>query len=215
MRTALVYKLLIADDHAVVRKGIIQILQGHPDLVVDGEVASGPELLDRVQDQQWDGVIMDLNMPGTNGLDVLKHLRATHPELPILVLSMHPEDQYATRMLRAGASGYLTKESVPDQLVHAIRQVCAGGTYLSPTLRGQTAVADGAHPACAPHELLSDREFQVLRMLATGMTPTQIAAALELSVKTVTTYRARMLDKMHMESSAELMRYAIKAGLVD
>jgi two-component system invasion response regulator UvrY len=209
------YRLLVADDHAVVRKGIVQILEGASDLSVQGEATNGMELIDLVRKQEWDAVIMDLTMPGLSGLDLLKQLHAIRPNLRILVLSVAPEDQYALRMLRSGASGYLTKESVPSELVNAIRKVCAGGRYVSQHLAEELTYSLGADAEHAPHESLSDREFEVLRLMATGLTPTAIAEKLCVSIKTVSTYRARMLEKMRMKTSAELVRYAIKAGLVD
>jgi two-component system invasion response regulator UvrY len=209
------HKLLVADDHAIVRKGIIQVLQDSPDLLVQGEAASGAEVLERVRAEDWDGVVMDLSMPGTSGLDLIKQLRALRPRLPILVLSVHPEDQYALRVLKAGAGGYLTKESVPDELVRAIRKVCAGGRYVSAELAERLAFSMGADVERAPHEQLSDREFQVLRLMASGLTPTEISERLCLSVKTVSTYRTRLLEKLRLRTSAELVRYAVQAGLVE
>jgi len=208
-------RLVVADDHAVVRKGIIQILNATPDLVVGGEASSGVELMELVRTQPWNATIMDLGMPGSSGLDLLKQLRSMRPGLPILILSVQPEDQYAVRMLRAGAAGYLTKESVPDELVTAVRKICSGGRYVSSGLAEQLAFAANADDPRPPHEVLSDREFEVLRLLASGLTPTEISEKLFLSIKTVSTYRARLLDKMHMRTNAELMKYAIKAGLAE
>lgn len=211
----LVYRLLVADDHAVVRKGMIQMLLDCPDLSVEGEAASGPELLEQVQWGEWDAVVTDLNMPGSNGIDLVKQLRALRPRLPILVLSVHPEDQYALRLLKAGVAGYMTKESVPEELVMAIRRVCSGGRYISPTLAEQLMGAFGEDVERPMHERLSDREFQVLRLMAAGLAPTEISEQLGLSVKTVSTYRTRILEKFDMHSSAELVRYALQMGLVD
>jgi DNA-binding NarL/FixJ family response regulator len=208
-------QLLIADDHAVVRKGIIHILRGEPDITVGGEAASGDEVLQMLAAGSWHALVMDMNMPGVCGLELLKILREQHPQLPVLILSVHPEDQYAVRVIRAGASGYLTKASMPDELVRAIRKVCSGGKYVSESVAEQLAHAMGADLGHPPHQLLSDREFQVLRLMAAGMTPTQIAEKLQISIKTVTTYRARILEKLQMKNSAQLVRYALMEGLVE
>lgn len=209
------YSLLVADDHAVVRKGMIQILQEASDLKVEGEASSGAELLELLRHHKCDAIVTDLSMPGTSGIDLLKQLRAQHPALPVLILSVHPEDQYALRLLRAGAAGYLTKDSVPEELVNAIRKVCAGGKYVSSALAERLVFAMGSDSEQAPHETLSDREFQVLRLMASGLSPAEISENLCLSVKTVSTYRARILEKMGMRTNAELVRYALEAGLVD
>lgn len=210
---SLLRRLVVADDHAVVRKGIVQILQDADDLSVQGEAATGAELIELLRDQSWDAAILDLSMPGMNGLDLLKQIRALQPSLPVLILSVHPEDQYAVRALRAGAAGYLTKESAPNDLVNAVRKICAGGRYVSETLAEQLAFDLDEDTERPLHERLSDREFQVLRLLADGFTPTAISEKLSLSVKTVSTYRTRLLDKMGMKTTAELMKYAIKTGL--
>jgi DNA-binding NarL/FixJ family response regulator len=204
---------VVADDHAVVRKGIVQILQDGGDFSVQGEAATGTELLELLGSQGWDAAILDLSMPGISGLDLLKQVRALQPNMPVLILSVHPEDQYAVRMLRAGASGYLTKESAPNDLVAAVRKICAGGRYVSEALAEQLAFELDADTERPPHERLSDREYQVLRLLSEGLTPTAISEQLCLSVKTVSTYRTRLLEKMGMKNNAELMKYAIKAGL--
>jgi len=206
-------RLVVADDHAVVRKGIIQILQDAEDLSVQGEASTGAELLSMLNEQAWDAAILDLNMPGINGLDLLKQVRAMQPTLPVLILSVHPEDQYAVRMLRAGAAGYLNKESAPNDLVSAVRKICSGGRYVSENLAEQLAFVLDTDTERPPHERLSDREFQVLRLLAEGLTPTAISEKLCLSVKTVSTYRTRLLEKMGMKTNAEVMKYAIRAGL--
>lgn len=208
-------KILVADDHAVVRKGIIQVLKPASDLSVAGEASSGPELLDKLRAQEWDALIMDLHMPGISGLDLLKQVHAIRPGLPVLILTVQPEDIYARRLLQAGASGYLTKESVADELLTAVRKICAGGRYVSPSLAEQLAFSFNADVQRPPHEQLSDREFEVLRLLASGMTPTEIADKLCLSVKTISTYRTRILEKMNMRTNADLMKYALKAGLVE
>jgi two-component system invasion response regulator UvrY len=208
-------RALIADDHAVVRQGLKQILGDTPEMVVAGEATNGQEVLDKVRAETWDVVVLDISMPDRSGLDVLKQLRSERPKLPVLVLSMHSEDQYAVRVLKAGASGYLTKDSAPDELVKAIRKVVSGGTYVSSFLAEKLAFEIGTDSSRLPHETLSDREFQVLRLIAAGKSVTEIAAELYLSVKTVSTYRARMLEKMNLGTNAELMHYAMQNHLID
>jgi len=207
-------RILIADDHAVVRKGLVQIISETLDLKVTAEASSGLEVLDRVREQPFDVVVLDLNMPDQSGLDTLKQLKAEHPDLPVLVLSMYGEEQYAVRVLRAGASGYLTKESAPDQLVHAVRKVAAGRKYVSAAVADRLLDLLDTDADQPLHSSLSDREFQVMRLLAGGKTVTEIAETLSLSVKTVSTYRARVLEKMNMKSNAELARYALENELI-
>jgi len=207
-------RVLIADDHAVVRKGLGQIISETLDIQVAAEAASGPEVLDLARRQAFDVVVLDLSMPGQSGLDVLKQLRAEHPALAVLVLSMHAEDQYAIRVLKAGAAGYLTKESAPDELVKAIRRVAGGGKYMSPEVAEALLFHLEADAEGPLHATLSDREFQVMRLLASGKTVSEIADDLSLSVKTISTYRTRVLEKMHMKSNAELTHYAIKNELI-
>lgn len=208
-------KVLIADDHAVVRQGLKQILGEIPDMAVAGEATTGPEVLDQARALDWDVLVLDITLPERSGFDVLLELRAERPDRPVLVLSMHAEDQYARRMLKAGAAGYLTKESVPEELVQAIRKVVGGGMYISPALAEKLARELGAPSDGDAHETLSDREFQVLRLIATGKTVTQIAEALSLSVKTVSTYRSRILQKMNLHTNADLIHYAIQHGLIE
>ena len=208
-------RALIADDHAVVRQGLKQILGDTPEMVVAGEATNGQEVLDKVRAETWDVVVLDISMPDRSGLDILKQLRAERPKLPVLVLSMHSEDQYVLRVLKAGASGYLTKDSAPDELVKAIRKVVSGGRYVSSFLAEKLAFEVGTDSSRLPHETLSDREFQVLRLIAGGKSVTEIAAELYLSVKTVSTYRARMLEKMNLTTNAELIHYAIQNHLID
>jgi DNA-binding NarL/FixJ family response regulator len=208
-------KILIADDHAVVRRGLKQILGEEPDMAVFGEARNAEEVLKNVREQNWDIVILDITMAGRSGLDVLKELKHTRPKLPVLFLSIHPEDQYAVRVLKAGAAGYMTKESAPEELVKAIRKVLRGGKYISPSLAEKLAFdleTDSEKPL---HESLSDREYQVMCMIASGKTVKDIAEALYLSVKTISTYRERILGKMKMKTNAELTHYAIKNRLVD
>lgn len=206
--------LLIADDHSIVRRGLRQILEETPDLQVGGEAANGREVMEKVRARSWDALVLDLAMPGASGLDVLKQVKEHSPSLPVLILSMHEQDQYAARALKAGASGYLPKESAPEELVNAIRRICAGGKYLTVEqvlkLGCLSRNADGQ----LPHESLSDREFQVLRLIASGKAVSQIGIELKLSVKTVSTYRMRLLEKMRLKNNAELTHYGVKNGLV-
>jgi len=207
-------RVLIADDHPIVRQGLKQILAEAPDIVVKGEACNGTEALEKVRTARWDVVVLDITMPGISGLDLLKQVKSEQPKLPVLVLSMHPEEQYAVRVLRAGASGYLTKDSAPDQLMSAIRKVAKGGRYVSPSLAEQLAYDLDAGSEKPLHKNLSDREFQVLCLIASGKTVTEIAEELALSVKTISTYRARLLEKMNMTRTAQLTNYGIKNGLV-
>jgi two-component system invasion response regulator UvrY len=208
-----VINVLIADDHAILRGGLKEILVKELEGVVCGEAMDAQEVLAQVQNHNWDLVILDVTMPGRSGLDVLRELKVVRPKLPVLILSMHPEDQYGRRMLRAGASGYLEKENAPEELIKAIRKVLAGGRYVSPAL-AETLAFD-LNDDRPSHETLSDREFEVLRMIASGRTVTEIAEQLHLSVTTVSTYRARLLEKMNMATTAELIRYALRNYIVD
>lgn len=208
-------KILIADDHPVVRKGLKEIIEEIPDMVVGSEASNGQEALEKVRKSDFDIVVLDISMPGISGLDILKQLKSEKPELSILVLSMYPEEQYAVRVLRAGASGYLTKESAPEELIAAIRKASKGGKYISSSLAEKLAFdleTDAEKPL---HETLSDREYQVMRMIASGKTGKEIGEELFLSIKTISTYRARILEKMEMKSNAELTHYALKQGLVE
>jgi DNA-binding NarL/FixJ family response regulator len=206
-------RILIADDHAILRGGLKEILVKQLDDVVCGEAMDAQEVFAQIQNGKWDLVILDVTMPGRSGLDVLRELRTLRPKLPVLILSMHPEDQYGKRMLRAGASGYLEKENAPEELIKAIRKVLAGGRYVSPTLAEKLAF--DINEDLPVHEVLSDREFEVLRMIASGTTVTEIAEQLHLSVTTVSTYRARILEKVNLATSAELIRYALRHHIVD
>ncbi len=208
-------RILLVDDHPIVRQGIKQVLSGafHPALV--GEAANAEEGLNEARNTDWDVMVLDLTLPGISGLDLLKDLRRERPTLPVLVLSMHPPDQFARRAMNAGASGYLTKDSAPTELVKAISEVMAGRRYLNPAVIEELVIHQQPEHGHRPHEVLSDREYQVLRMIASGLTVSQVAARLSLSVKTVSTYRARVLEKMNMKTTAELMHYGIQHGLVD
>jgi len=208
-------KILIADDHPIVRAGLKQILAEASDIEVTAEAGDGHDLLRLIRKGGIDVVLLDITMPGLTGLDALKQIKVENPDLPILILSMHPEDQYGIRVLKAGAGGYLMKSAAPDQLVGAIRKVYRGGKYVSPSLAEKMAFGLQTGASGLPHEVLSDREYQVLCMIASGKTVKDIAAELALSEKTVSTYRARILEKMNMKSNAELTHYAIKLDLVD
>jgi DNA-binding NarL/FixJ family response regulator len=206
-------RVFVADDHAVVRRGVLQILEDSPDIVVAGEAGGGRETLRGVQETDPDVLLLDIAMPDGGGLEVLAQLRSLQPDLRILILSMYPEKQYAVRALRAGAAGYLTKESAPEELVAAIRKVAQGGTYVSQSLAEKLAGELKGEAPKEQHEALSDREYQVVRLLAAGKTVSEIAADLSLSVKTVSTYRARILEKLRLKSTAEVIRYALEQGL--
>lgn len=208
-------KVLIVDDHPVVRMGIKQILADEPDIATTMEATSVSEMMEYVRKEDWSVIVLDITLPDRSGLEALKDVKAMRPELPVLILSMHPEDQYAVRVLKAGASGYVTKESAADELAKALRKVVSGGRYISSTLAEKLAIAVGGDYDKQPHETLSDREFQVMFLIASGKKPAEIADELLLSVKTVSTYRARVLEKMHMANNAELTYYAVKNNLIE
>ncbi len=208
-------RVLLADDHAIFRRGLKEILSEEFPRLVVGESRTGAETLEVASKQNWDIVILDINMPDKNGMDILGDLKRIKPKLPVLLLSVHPEEQFARRALKGGAAGYLTKESVPEEIRKAVRRGLSGGRYVSSNLAEKLADdlrADADKPL---HELLSDREFQVLRMIASGKTVKEIGNEIFLSVKTVGTYRARILVKTGMKTNAELIRYAIQHHLVD
>jgi two-component system, NarL family, invasion response regulator UvrY len=208
-------KILIADDHAIVREGLKLIISEVPDMEVVAEAGSGPETVSLIHDGKCDLVLLDISMPGSNGIEVLKSIKREVPELPVLILSMYPEEQYAIRALRAGASGYLTKDEPSEQLLAAIRKAVAGGHYVSSSLAETLASSIDEKTSKLPHELLSDREYQVFQMIASGVSSREIADSMTLSIKTVSTYRARVLGKMNMKSNAHLTRYAVQHGLID
>jgi DNA-binding NarL/FixJ family response regulator len=208
-------KILIADDHAIVRRGLKQIVSEQPDMIVGGEAENARDVLEMVRSNNWNVIVLDINMPGRSGLEVLKELKREHPKLPVLVLSVHSEDQYGIRMLKAGAAGYLTKDSAPDELVRAIRKVNRGGRYVSPSLAETLVLELGVETDGPRHKTLSDREYQVMMMIASGKTVSEIGQELSLSVKTISTYRARVLDKMRMRTNAELTHYAIQNRLLN
>ncbi len=206
-------KILIADDHAIVRLGIRQILADAFKRSTFGEVSTGQEALESVWREPWDAVVLDVTMPGRGGLEVLKEIKRSRPNLPVMILSMHPEDQFAVRLLKAGASGYMTKESASAELVGAMHKAMAGGRYVSPALAEKMADFIGTDVQTQPHERLSDREFLILRLIASGKPVGAIARELGLSVKTVSTYRARLLQKMGLKNNAELVHYAFQHRL--
>jgi two-component system, NarL family, invasion response regulator UvrY len=207
-------RILLADDHAVVRQGVKQILAEAFAQATFGEARNAHELLALVGSERWDIVVLDLNLPDSNGLEALKQIKQDHPQLPVLILSMYPEDQYAVRTIRAGAAGYLNKESAPEELVQAIRKVSQGGQYISATVADEL-VLNARHEDDQPlYKHLSDREYQVLCLIASGKEVKEISTELGLSTKTISTYRARLLDKMNMKTNAELTYYAIHNGLV-
>jgi two-component system invasion response regulator UvrY len=210
-----VIRVLITDDHAVVRSGLKEIVMRELPDAVCGEAEDAQQVVVQVQSQVWDLVILDINMPGRSGIEVLRDLKRTHPKLPVLVLSMHPEGQYGTRLLKAGASGYMNKDVAPEELIKAIRRVLAGGRYVSSALAEKLALDLNKDVDRPLHETLSDREFEVLRMIASGKTVSAIGKDLHLSVPTVSTYRARILLKMNMTTTAELMQYGLRNHLVD
>ncbi len=209
-------RVVVADDHPVVLRGIKHILGETPDILVVAEAVTGQEVLDKIGTHACDAIVLDLSMPGCgDGLDLLKELKHERPDIPILVLSMHSEDQFAIRTLKAGASGYLVKESAADRLVEAVRTVAANRKYISPALAERLVNGLRAAPATLPHECLSDREYHVLRLIAGGRTVSEVARELSLSVKTISTYRSRILNKMRLRTNAELVVYAVRNHLPD
>jgi two-component system invasion response regulator UvrY len=207
-------KILLIDDHAVVRQGLKLILADHIRNAKFGEARNAHEALARVAKDNWDVAVLDITMPGRNGWEVLREIKRLRPKLPVLVLSMHPEDQFAVRMLKNGAAGYLTKESAGEELAGAINKVVSGGRYVSPSLAERMAAYLDIDVQKSPHERLSDREFQIMRMMASGKQVSQVARELALSVQTISTYRARILEKMDLKNNAEMTRYAIEKELL-
>jgi len=208
-------RILIADDHAIVREGLKQIVQQTSDIIVVDEASNAAETIEKVRRLQLDILLLDISMPGRSGLDVLLELKRDFPQLPVLILSLHPEDQYALRMLKAGASGYVTKESASDELVQAIRKVAQGGRYMSTTLAERLIFDMVQDNSALPHELLSNREFQVFRLIAAGKTVKEIGDELSLSVKTISTNRTRIIEKMGLRNNSEFTQYAIKHKLLE
>lgn len=208
-------RVLVADDHPLLRNGLKQIFSQESDFAQPGEAGNCDQVLEMLAQPDWDVLILDITMPGRGGLEILRDIRRMRPEMPVLVLSMHPEDQFAVRAIKSGASGYLSKTEAAHEVVPAIRKILTGKKYVSENLAEMLANALDSDMERAPHESLSDREFQVLCKIASGKTVSQIAAEVTLSVKTVSTYRARVLEKMNMHNNAELTRYAIQKNLVD
>ena len=209
-------RVLVSDDHAVLRTGVTKILMHGLEGVVCGEAGNAEEILEQVQNHEWDLVILDINMPGRSGIEVLREIRRLRPGLPVLVLSMHAEDQYGKRVLRTGASGFMNKNVAPEELIKAVHKVLSGGRYVSPALAEKLAFdLTSANAGQAAHEALSEREFEVLRLIASGKTVSEIAETIHLSVATVSTYRARILLKMNMTTTVELIRYGLENRLVD
>jgi DNA-binding NarL/FixJ family response regulator len=208
-------RVLVADDHAIVRRGLKQILTAEPDMSVVGEARDGVEALEFARKHACDVVVLDVSMPGPSGLEVLKDLKRERPKLPVLVLSIHPEDQLAIRVLKAGGAGYMTKETAPEELVKAVRRVVAGGRYVSARLAEKMAMALESDSDKPRHETLSDREYEVMCLIASGKSVSEIAARLSLSVKTISTYRSRILEKMDLPNNAALTHYAIQNRLVE
>jgi DNA-binding NarL/FixJ family response regulator len=206
-------RVLIADDHAVVRKGLQQMAKEQAPFIEMVEAATGQEVLDKINESAWDCLVLDISMPGRNGLDVLHEVHHCRPDLPVLILSMHPEEQYAVRVLKAGAAGYMNKEAALDELVGAIQRVVNGGRYVSPALAERLALGLSGDLDKLPHETLSDREYTVLVMIGAGKSVSEIGDELGLSVKTISTYRSRILEKMEMKTNADLIRYVIDNNL--
>jgi DNA-binding NarL/FixJ family response regulator len=208
-------KVLVVDDHAILRRGLIEILTREFKGAVCGEAGNAEQVLSQIEQNNWQLVILDLSMPGRSGIDVLADLKRMRPKLPVLVLSTYPEDRYGKRMIKAGASGYLCKDSVPEELIRAMRKVLAGGVYVSAALAEKWALELREESSQPLHDTLSNRELEVLRMIASGKTVSQIAEQLHLSVTTISTFRARILEKMNMTTTAELISYALRNNLVD
>lgn len=215
MTSPKVIRVFIVDDHAIVREGLKQILVDTPDLVVAGDAETGHEAIQLARQGKYDVLLLDISMPDRSGIDVLKQIKKESPDIAVLMLSMHREDQYAIRSLKSGAAGYLNKQSAPAELVVAIREVIAGRKYISTALAQELANQVGGNHQSAAHETLSDREYQTMTMIASGKCVSDIAEELNLSVKTVSMYRARLLQKMKLKNNAELMHYAMKNKLVE
>ena len=208
-------RVLLADDHNIVRAGLKELLSGAEDITVAGEATNGHEVLERIRGAEYDVAVLDMTMPGRSGIELIRLVKSEKPRLKILTLSMHSEEQYAVRALRAGASGYLTKETAPDELIAAIRRIAAGGAYVTPETAQRLALDAHRDSEAPPHTLLSDREFQVFRMIANGESVGQAAKRLALSVKTVSTHKTRIMQKMGLANQTELIRYALEHKLLD
>ena len=207
-------RVLIVDDHAIVRRGLREVLSDEFQEAAFGEASDARQAMEQLRKKEWDVALLDIALPGKSGLDLLKELKAEWPKLPVLVVSAHPEDQFAVRVLKAGAGGYMTKESAPEDLAKAVRKILAGGRYVSSALAEKLAMGVTKDPTRTPHETLSDREYEVMSRIAWGKTVTEIAEELSLSAKTISTYRTRVLEKLGVKNSAEIVQYAIRNGLV-
>jgi DNA-binding NarL/FixJ family response regulator len=208
-------RVLLADDHAIVRAGLRELLADTEDIEVAGEASNGQDVMAQARAQEFDVAVLDMSMPGRSGIELIKQLKGERPNLRILVLSMHSEHQYAVRAVKAGASGYLTKDTAADQLVAAIRRIAGGGAYVTPETAERLVLDSGPGSDAAPHSLLSDREFQVFQLIASGRSITEIAQQLSLSVKTVSTHKTRIMEKMRLSNQSELIRYAIDNKLIE
>ncbi|MDB5742004.1 MAG: two component transcriptional regulator, LuxR family [Polaromonas sp.] len=208
-------RIVIADDHAIVREGLKRIITSADDMAVVGEAADGTEVMQQVRESEFDLLVLDLSMPGRSGMELIKLIRGEKPKLKILVLSMHEELQYAVRAIKSGASGYLTKESAPTQLMQVLRKIAAGGAFISSGVAEQLALGSMMGGTAAVHEKLTDREFEVFRLIAIGMSVTDIAMRLNLSAKTISTHKANLMQKMNLQNQSELIRYAIKHGVTE
>ncbi len=208
-------RVLIADDHVILREGLKQILSACSDIIVDGEAGNGVEALKALRQGEWNVLILDMSMPGRSGIELIRQIRAEHPRLPILILSMHKEDQYAVRTLKAGASGYLSKDSASSQLVAAIRKVAGGGIFINTDIAEKLALSLRPESDALPHTLLSDREYQVFLLLTQGMSISEIADNLKLSIKTASTHKTHIMQKMNVQSLVTLIKYAIRHDLID
>ncbi len=208
-------RIVIADDHAIVREGLKRIITSADDMEVVGEAADGTQVMQHVRESDFDVLVLDLSMPGRSGMELIKLVRGEKPKLRILVLSMHEELQYAVRAIRSGASGYLTKESAPMQLIQVLRKIAAGGAFISTDVAEQLALGSMLGGTAAVHEMLTDREFEVFRLIAIGMSVTEIAGRLNLSAKTISTHKANLMQKMNLQNQSELIRYAIKHGITE
>jgi two-component system invasion response regulator UvrY len=207
-------RVLIVDDHAIIRRGLREVLSDEFRGTVVGEASDAEQAFEHLRKTEWDIALLDITLPGKSGLDLLKELKAEWPRLPVLILSAHAEDQFAVRVLKAGAGGYMTKESAPEEMAKAVRKILAGGRYVSPALAEKLALRITKDLARTPHEMLSDREYEVMSRIASGKTVTEIAEELSLSAKTISTYRARVLEKLGLKNSAQIVQYAIRNGLV-
>ena len=208
-------RIVMADDHAIVREGLKRIVSELPDIQLVGEAADGTQVLKCVRELEFDLLVLDLSMPGRSGMELIRQIRSEKPRLRMLVLSMHQEQQYAVRAIRSGANGYLNKESATDQLAQAIRKIAGGGAYVTPEVAEQLAMSAMPDALTLPHQSLSDREFDVFRQLVAGVSVTDIATALNLSVKTISTHKSNLMQKMGLNNPSELVRYALQHGLAD